>query len=283
MLNVQKLARRPKVFQTLCGLTPERFFLLLRDLEPRWEKAEYARKNWAGRTRGIGGGDKPKLTLPQALFMLLLYYRTYTNHIFVGLVIGIDDSNVGRYFRRLEPVLAGIFAIPEGKITLTNDEVWELIVDATEQETERRPGSGFSGKRKRQTVKTQVHVTPTGIVQAVSSSVPGNVHDKTLYDRSKPTMRDRRGRFRSVRTRGDLGYLGTNCDLPIRKPRGRLLTHREKRFNRAHARQRIPVEHAFAHVKTFRILAHRFRNPLSRYNTIFRNVCGLRNLMTAAV
>lgn len=172
MLNVEKLARRPKVFQTLSGLTPERFSMLLQELEPRWEKAEIARKSWTGRTRRIGGGDTPKLRLPQVLFPLLLCYRTCANHIFIALVGGIDDSNVGRYFRRLEPVLAGIFAIPEEKVTLTDDAAWERIADATEQETERRPGSGFSGKRKRQTVKTQAHITRDRRIRAVLSLGP---------------------------------------------------------------------------------------------------------------
>lgn len=283
MLNVHKLARRPKVFHALCGLPPERFFALLHDLEPRWNAAEDARKHWRGRKRAVGGGDKPKLSLAHALFMLLLYYRTYTNHVFVGLVVGIDDSNVGRYFHRLEPVLAGVFAIPEKKITLTEDELWELIVDATEQETERRPGSGFSGKRKRQTVKTQIHVTPRGVIKAVSLSVPGNIHDKTVYDHAKPTIRDERGRFLHVRTRGDLGYLGTRCELPVRKPRGHHLTVEDKNANRAHARQRIPVEHTIAHLKKFRILADRFRNTMPGYNVVFRNICGLRNLLAVPV
>ncbi len=39
------------------------------------------------------------------------------------------------------------------KIHLTKEEI-QFFIDATEQETERRSGSGYSGKKKKQTVKT---------------------------------------------------------------------------------------------------------------------------------
>lgn len=277
-----RLALKPAIFQTLTGLTPSQFITLLAHLRPIWEAAEFKRKNWKGRKRKIGGGRTPALDLAGDLFLTLLSYRTYVSHVFLGLIVGLDESNVGRRIRYLEPLLAQVFRIPAQKISLTEDELWELIVDATEQETERRPGTGYSGKKKRQTVKTQIHITSSGIIKAVSASVPGNMHDKKLYDESQTFCRGPDGKPQRVQTKGDLGYLGTECDIPIKKPKSRALTVAEKTQNRQFSAQRIEVEHQLAHLKKFRCLADRFRGHLSHYNLMFRNVAGLRNLIQAA-
>ncbi|MDA2922957.1 transposase [Patescibacteria group bacterium AH-259-L07] len=160
MINVDKLYQKPKIFQRLTGLAPFKFQELLQKLEPLFKEAETKRKYRPHQIRKQGGGRKLALSLGQSLFILLLYYRTYTNHVFIGMVAGMDDSNVCRYFRRIEPLLAQIFRIPQRKIDMSEEEILELIIDATEQESERRKGSGYSGKKKKNTIKTQIMVTP---------------------------------------------------------------------------------------------------------------------------
>jgi DDE superfamily endonuclease/Helix-turn-helix of DDE superfamily endonuclease len=282
MLNINKLAKRPKIFHTLCGLSPDEFTELLARVTPLAVAAEYKRRSWKGRKRAIGGGDRPKLSLEEQLFMLLMFYRTYAGQVFIGMVVGLDDSNVSRRIRRLEPVLAQVFRIPQKKIDLTNDELWELIVDATEQETQRRKGTGYSGKKGRQTIKTQIHINKRGIIKAVSQSIPGNRHDKHLYDVSHTYARGPDGTPQRVKKHGDLGYSGTECDLPFKKPKSRPLMMHEKYANRQQAKKRIEVEHTIAHMKQWRILADRFRNATNRHNLIFRNVAGLRNFIQAS-
>lgn len=68
--------------------------------------------------------------------MLLLYYRIYVTQVFVGYMLGIDDSRVCRIVQRLEPILSSVMAIQKGK-KLSKEEVETLIVDATEQSIER--------------------------------------------------------------------------------------------------------------------------------------------------
>lgn len=281
-MQTQKLARiilRPHIFHTLCGLTPCQFIKLLAELRPVWETAEYRRKNWQGRQRKIGGGRTPNLDLAGDLFMTLLFYRTYVHHPFVGLIMGLDESNVGRRINRLEPLLQRVFRIPERKIDLTENELWELIVDATEQETYRRKGTGFSGKKKRQTIKTQLYVTPIGTIKAVSSSIAGNRHDKYLYDITQTYCRGPDGSAVRVKTKSDLGYVGTECDTPIKKPKSRPLMMHEKYFNRKHAKNRIKVEHQICHLKKWHCLSDRYRGRISHYNLMFKNISGLRNLI----
>jgi hypothetical protein len=277
--KLARLALRPKIFHTLTGLTPPQFITLLANLRPHWEAAERQRKNRLTRKRAVGAGPKSKLDLAGDLFMTLLFYRTYAGQVFIGLVVGLDDSNVSRRIRRLEPLLQRVFRIPERRIDLTNEELWELIVDATEQPTERRKGTRFSGKKKQQTIKTQLHVNQRGVIKAVSKSVTGNVHDKRLYDESQTFCRGPDGVVVKVKKKGDLGYLGTECDIPVKKPKSRPLMMHEKYHNRQQATERIHIEHEISHLKQFGILAQRFRHTPQRHNLIFRNVAGLRNLI----
>jgi len=275
MINLQKLYKRPQVFQRLTGLTPNKFQQLLIRLEPIFKESELKRKKTTNRQRKVGGGRKQSLSLGQALFMLLLYYRTYTNHMFISIVMGIDDSNVCRYFRRIQPLLAQIFRIPARKIKMSEDEILELIIDATEQDSEKRNGSGYSGKKKRNTVKTQIMITHDGKIKSVSKSVPGNIHDKKLYDNTCAYTTIK------VKRKGDLGYIGTSCQTPIKKKKNKQLTKDQKSFNKQFNKTRIGVEHVFAHLKKFNILNHKFRNPISSYNLIFKNIAGIRNFQIA--
>ena len=272
MINLKKLLTKPKIFKRLTGLSPAKFRKLAAELELRFEQANIKRLSRPNRQRKIGAGGKFKLSAAQALFMLLLYYRTYVFHIFLGPLFGIDESNVSRYFKRIEPLLAGIFKIPERKIDMTEEEILELIIDATEQETQKRPGSSWSGKKKRNTIKTQIIVNPKGKIKSISKSIKGSVHDKKLYDKTRAFTNIK------VRKKADLGYVGTSCKIPIKKQPHKELTEKQKQFNKQFSKQRIIVEHALAHVKKFKILSYRFRNSLNNYNLIFKNIAGLRNL-----
>lgn len=147
-------------------------------------------------------------------------------------------------------------------------------MDATEQRTERRSkGCGYSGKKKAHALKTQIVVDKKGDIRHISASVPGTIHDKKLFDQCGVVLPDT--------AKGDLGYLGTNIAIPIKSSKLHPLTQRQKERNTGHSRKRIIVEHVFASLKTFRILADRFRGSLAYYHQYFVIVCGLRNLARA--
>src|SRR6476646_8662410 len=200
MSHTERLRRSPNAFRQLTGITPAAFARLLAELTPRYEHAESKRKDRPGRRRRPGAGRKHALDLADRLLMLLIYYRTYTTHAFLGFLFGIDDSAVGRNINPLQPLLAGIFRIPERRIRLDPEEIRELFFDATERPT-RRPTEGqreyYSGKKKRHTLKIQVvtarRTKPPGPgkkpqrlrIAAVSESFPGSVHDKKVYDRAR--------------------------------------------------------------------------------------------------
>jgi hypothetical protein len=290
MTHTERLQRSPKAFRLLTGITPVAFDRLLADLTPRYEQADARRKGRPGRKRRPGAGRKHALALDDRLLMLLMYYRTYTTHAFLGFLFGVDDSAVGRNINPLQPLLAGIFRIPERKVALDPEDIRELFFDATERPT-RRPERGqrefYSGKKKRHTLKTQVVVVrrtkPPGPgpkprrvrIAAVCESVPGKAHDKKVYDRSRVVAP------RDAKRTGDTAYLGTGLKTPTRKPRGGELTGAQKAENRRVARRRVVAEHKIGKMKVWRVASERYRNPVGRHTLIMKNVAGLHNLMFA--
>src|SRR5918997_1354144 len=191
MSHTERLRRSPNAYRQLTGITADAFYRLLAQLTPRYERAEARRKDRPGRRRRPGAGRKHALALADRLLMLLMYYRTYTTHAFLGFLFGIDDSAVGRNINPLQPLLAGIFRIPERRVKLDPEDIRELFFDATERPT-RRPEKGqrefYSGKKKRHTIKAQVVVVRRtkppgpgakprrGRIAAVCESVQGSMH-----------------------------------------------------------------------------------------------------------
>lgn len=290
MSHAQRLLRTPNTFRRLTGLTPVAFRRLLAEVTTADQRDRTRRAGRSGRQRKAGAGRKPALPLADRLLMLLIYYRTYVPHTFLGFLFGLDDSNVSRSNRRLEPLLAGIFRIPERKVELGRDEIRELFFDSTERPTA-RPVRGqkrfYSGKKKRHTLKTQVVVARVrkrpGVagqrrrvrVVAVSPTFPGSTHDKKVYDRTGVVVPP------GVKGYGDTAYLGTGLKTPRRKPRKGVLTPRQRAGNRRVSRRRIVAEHGIGKMKVWRIAAERWRNPRRRHTLMMKNVAGLHNRMFA--
>lgn len=286
MNHTTRLKKSPQIFRRLTGIGPDEFNDLLAKLTPRYEAWNAERLSKKTRQRKVGGGGKFHLDLEERLLMLLIYYRCYITHAFLGLLFKIDDSNVGRNINPLMPLLAGIFRIPEKRIEANSQEVEVLFIDATEQRIQRPQSNqkqSYSGKKKAHTRKVQVVVSKqtdrSGItrtkIEAVSKSFPGRVHDKKIYDESR--MWNAPG----IHRRADSGYQGTAMQVPHRKPRKKSLTPEQKEQNRLHGSDRICVEHGIGKMKIWRILSERFRNPLSSHGLIFKNIAGLSNLMFA--
>jgi hypothetical protein len=290
MSHTDRLRQAPKAFRRLTGITPAAFDDLLNQLTPRYEQADARRKDRPGRKRKPGGGRKHALALADRLLMLLIYYRTYVTHAFLGFLFSIDDSAVGRNINPLGPLLAGIFRIPERRVELTEEEIRELFFDATERPT-CRPKRGqrafYSGKKRRHTITTQVVVVrrrkqpgpgakPRGVrIAAVSAAFPGKVHDKKVYDATRVVCPP------GAKRTGDTGYIGTGLETPAKRPPGGALSDRQKAGNRRLSRRRIAAEHGIGKMKVWRIAAERYRNPVSRHTLIMKNVAGLHNLMFA--
>ena len=80
----------------------------------------------------------------------------------------------------------------------------------------------------------------------------------------------------------DKGYQGLNkihgsSYIPIKKPKKKDLTNRQKEYNRELAKHRIYIEHVIRCLKIFRILAQPYRNRRRRFKLRFNLISGLYN------
>lgn len=269
-IKYTKLKQHPTLFLRLFGVSVPQFDRLHQILDPIWQKKVVSAYQRPGRSF--------KLSLEDMLLMTLLYYRSYTTQVFIGYLFDIDDSRVCRLIKRLEPMLARLVTLTKSR-HLSQEEVESLLIDATEQPIE-RPKRGqkayYSGKKKRHTLKTEIRITEQGRIHHVSKSRPGSVHDLTLHRREPPL---------SCHTRAyvDSGYQGLDkthlaTELPFKKSKHKPLSRDDKAYNRALSRIRVKVEQTFAQIKTFKILAERYRNKRKRYNIKFKIIAGLVNL-----
>ena len=151
-----------------------------------------------------------------------------------------------------------------------------LLLDATEQEVTGPSREYYSGKKKRQTIKTEIIVERQSakIVQ-ISDPFPGRVHDITMRRKSDPIPPSR-----SVY--GDGGYQGmqkehANFKLPKRKPRGKPQTKEGLKHNKSHMAIRNLIERKFHEMKIFKILSHIYRNSKGSYAIKMAIIAGIVN------
>lgn len=269
-LSYAKIAKKPTIFNRLFGITVEQFIIILTNIAPEWQKCVIGRYKRPGRYY--------KCDLADMLLMLLLYYRSYITQAFIGYLFNLDDSRVCRIIQKLEPILAKEMAITKTK-HLSQEEIESLIYDATEQPIERpqkNQKAYYSGKKKRHTIKSEIGITSKGRIISVSKPRPGSLHDFTLRKQEPPIPKDSRAYV-------DSGYQGIEkihpqTEFPYKKTKTKPLTNEEKEYNRALSSFRVTVEHIIGDIKTFKILADRYRNKRKRYGVKFNIIAGIVNL-----
>ena len=273
------------------------------NVEAKYDEYEAKRLSRKNRKRKVGAGHPYKLPLQERLLMFLLYYRLYMTSTLTGVLFDLDQSNVLKDIRKLEPLVKEVLPTPKklhdkARQLQTLEEIeamfpeFKAFLDATEQEIPRpknkhKRKTHYSGKKKRHTVKTQLTVNEKDLIVHKTGHVKGSLHDYTLYKRSHPHLPD------NVRLDLDLGYLGIradypklNCMLPFKKKnpgRGKRgvkaeeLSPEQKLFNKQFAKERVVSEHANSRVKKFQIWGGEFRNRLKHYDVMTDIVCGLLN------
>lgn len=269
-LRYEKLKVRPVTFLGLFGMTVPQFEEIMKTFTPLWERQVLAAYRRPGRHFKLG--------LEEMVLIVLLYYRSYITHLFIGFLFGLDDSRICRLMRKIEPVLAQVVALPQER-HLSQREIESLIMDATEQPIE-RPQTGqkayYSGKRKKHTLKTEIRMTEESRIIHVSPSQPGAIHDFSLYKQGPSLPKE-------SRVYVDSGYQGLDklhpqTELPYKALKNKPLNKQEKEYNRGLSRLRVRVEHVLAQMKVFRILSDRYRNKRRRYNIKFQIIAGIVNL-----
>ena len=253
----------------ICGVKHEKFEKITKQLKPVW-RAVQKRKLVEGRPYGVGG-------LREHLLLLLIYYRTYTTHLFLAQIFHVDEATICRAIKRVGPLAERILKIKPEKLLSEND-LQLLIVDATEQRVERPKNQRdyYSGKKHAHTIKTEIVTDSKGRILRVSQPYEGRVHDFEI--------RKTEGPLPAIPILADSGYQGLQNEhcaaviLPKKKPKNGSLSASECTRNTKLARCRIVIEHTFAHLKKWHILADRYRGHLHLYAQIFQTIAGIYNL-----
>ena len=107
--NYQKNQRR---FSHTQEVTRQQFDVILKDVRKNYRITEKKRLSQDTRQRNIGAGRKFDLDVKDRLVMLLVYYRMYLTYDLTGHLFGLDQSNVSRNIRYLEPAVKQSIPIP---------------------------------------------------------------------------------------------------------------------------------------------------------------------------
>ncbi len=269
LLTYTSLSKKPRIFKKLTGVSLEEFHVLCEKTKPDYQKV----------FKSVG---RPSVlrSIEDKLTILMVYYRTYVTHEFLGYFVGLDNSNICRLFKKMEPLLARKIYIKKDR-TLTNEKIEEILLDVTEQPIQRPKKTSdrkkyYSGKKKRHTQKVELVMTPEGEILSISHTRPGSEHDFKVRRQSDPLPR-------KPKKYVDLGYQGLqkitrNTFLPFKKPKGKPLNSEQKSYNKAHSRIRIAIEHKFSEVKKFRILGEVYRNFRKKHHLRFNIIAGILNM-----
>ena len=98
MIDFRSLSARKELFARITGIKLVEFLKIVEKVRPLWNKV-IAKKKCHGRNSNLK-------TLENEILMVILYYRYYASHYFLGMQFNLDASNVCRHIQRLEPLLA---------------------------------------------------------------------------------------------------------------------------------------------------------------------------------
>jgi len=182
-LTYKTIKSKPQIFLRLTGTTVSEFEQIVSRVKPLWETLIEQPKKRPGRTGNLK-------MFEDKLLALLLYYRTYITHEFIGYLVGLHNANICRLFKKLEPLVARKITIKKDR-SLTQEAIIKLLADVTERPTQRpkkkhQQKKSYSGKKKRHTLKVELVMQDSGKILAVSRTAPGRRHDFRIRKEGKP-------------------------------------------------------------------------------------------------
>ncbi|MFD5514034.1 transposase family protein [Streptomyces sp. NPDC127051] len=226
--------------------------------------------------RAVPDGPSPErlraLGLYKSVVLVLFLLRQNPVQEVAAELFGVSQATVSRRWNMLLPVVGKVLNrhVPEpaeasaGRVVLVDGTLvttWDWKSEGT---------SMFSGKHRGTGFNLQIAATLAGDLIAVSLPLPGSRHDAFAWRQSHfPEAFVDRDKL------GDLGYIGTEIRTGRRKPPGRDHSAGDKEANQSVNTLRAAVERAIAHLKDWKILATRYRGPLTRFPTIATTVTAL--------
>ncbi|WP_030833563.1 IS5/IS1182 family transposase [Streptomyces hygroscopicus] len=191
----------------------------------------------------VGKGRPWSLPLEDRVLLVAAYWRTNLTLRQLAPLFGVSKSAAYRIIDALGPSLAF-----QPRRRFRKDTV--LIVDGTLVPT-RDHTIAEQSKNYRYSTNHQVVIdADTRLIVAVGRPVSGNRNDCKAWELSG--AKDAIGHATVI---ADGGYRGTGLVIPHRRAQGRTaLPDWKEEHNRSHRKVRARVEHAFARMKTWKIL-----------------------------
>jgi len=210
-----------------------------------------------------------------ALVVCLL--RKNLTQAFVGAIFGVSQATVSRRWDLLCPLIGQVLAefVPDPAEVVGAGTV---LVDGTVCPTWdwRHIPDLYSAKVGYPGMNIQIAATLSGRLVAVGPiRVHGARHDAHAFTASGLTTL-----LVDMPTAADLGYVGVEGIeiVPVKRPPGGGLNSSQAEFNTVFSKIRAAVEHAIAHLKTWRMLSEeggRYRAPIQKYQSMLKAVTGL--------
>src|SRR3954466_7108661 len=176
MFSYERLSKKLSLFKSFTGLSVQEFDEIYdKEITKRYHDYELQRlSKRKDRKRDSGAGRPFKLDVKDRCIMLLVYYRLYITYTLAGFLFNLDQSNVCRDIQKIERLVRQCLPIPQKIYNITKrlkspEEVehyfpgFLAFIDCTEQQIprpkdRRKRKAYYSGKKKRNTVKTQLMV-----------------------------------------------------------------------------------------------------------------------------
>ena len=232
----------------------------------------------AARGSGFVSRGRPyALGLFRSVALVVCVMRTNITQTFAGAIFGVSQATVSRRWDLLRPLIGQALAefvphpsevvgtgtvLVDGTICPTWD--WHHIPDL------------YSAKAGYPGMNIQIAATLSGRLVAVGPTpVHGARHDAHAFAASGLNAL-----LTAMPTAADLGYIGAEGIeiVPFKRLPGHDLTTSQAEFNTTFSKIRAAVEHAIAHLKTWRMLSEeggRYRAPIGKYQDMLQAVTGL--------
>lgn len=272
-ISYKNLSKKPVIFNRITGVTIKEFGEICERVKPLWQEKIEEKKRRFGRPAILR-------SIEDKVLALLIYYRTYITHEFIGYLFNLHSANVCRLFKKLEPLMARKLTIKKDR-TLTPEVIIKLLADVTEQPVQRpikakKRKSTYSGKKKSNTKKVELIIQSNGRILSISHSHGGRKHDFRIRKEERPLPPN-------AEKYVDSGYQGLQkltaaVFLPYKRNRKQPLTGEQKIYNRKLSSFRMRVEHKIRQLKIFKILRDTYRNFGKKHHLRFNIIAGIVNL-----
>lgn len=303
------MVRNERQFKACTGLSQGEFDLLLAEFIKclKLARQQHDDQQRLSRKRKPGGGRQGRLSTPDLkLFFILFYLKNYPTFDVLGCLFDLSPAKAEENVVKLLPLLKQaekrLRVLPHRHFKPTDDKqhtdnIQKIIIDATERPC-CRPHHGrkqkhyFSGKKRHHTLKNTVIGDIHPGISMVGPTAAGSRHDYALL---KEELDPQQPGLSKVEAWVDLAYQGIKdhyptfhkIHIPHKKPRkskanpNPTLTPRQKKENRVISRVRVVVEHLIGDLKSFQILANKFRNHVDnladQFILLVAGLCNLKN------